>query len=259
MDLTLDPAVLIKCIETVTEERLPKVVRNGLTVAISDDLGVARKLWDPTFHALLRPVLTASSTGVPSFRPTLVQGRFQKSKKKRRVRGTSAMLTWFRGEERNTGDPAERWAKDRRYRIPVPADSTALVPIGGDLTEDDVRLTTTREDGVQVKWYSVGGLQVGHIIYRVDSGIVYSPGAHADIRVTIYQKVGHNMWARVQASANCDVVDLPVMLADLAGKGNRFTRVERIEGQELHLLRPPPDRKGKEGTATTEDVSEDEE
>lgn len=241
MDLTLRPSDLVEAVERETGSDFPLDYRQALAAAISDDLGVARTLWEPTFHAVLGPVLEASRLGSDPFYPTLVGGKFQKTKARRKVRPTIKVIRWLQSEERDVGcDP---WTnKDTRYRLPIPDDSPALIPLDGDIGDDDVRFTTTRPDGVQVKWFSLSALRTGHILYRVDAGPVYETGEVTPARVTLYQKVGPNMWVRVQLDGAADLVDLPTALATMAGEGNRFTAVRQVSGDKIPLLRPAPQR-----------------
>lgn len=249
MDLALTPLVLVELVDHVTEGHMTPTHRRELAIAVGEDLGVARTLWKPTFDVVLRSVLEADDCDTDPFRPTLLSGRFQRHKRYRKVRAKTRVIGWFRDQEMNTGDPAERREKGKRWRLPVPADSTALVPLAGHIYPEDVRLVTTRPDGVEVKWYTVRNVSIGEVIYRIDSGPVYE-GEHAEIRVTLYQRVGRDAWVRVQFDGGYDAVNLPTILAELAGEGNRFVSVTRVPGSEVPLLRPPPDAPAKAGAQT---------
>lgn len=243
MKAVLDPTTLVETLEYLTERSLNPGHRHALAVAIGDDMGVARTLWQPNFDVVLRPVLHGRDNCSEAFVPTLLSGRFQTTKKNRKVRGRNCVISWLRDQELNSGTPAERFDADKRWRIPVPADSSAIEPLGGCIYPDDVRLVTTRPDGVEVKWYTLSNVQVGELVYRIDSGRIYEVGEPAAIRVTLYQRISTKGWVRVQFDGSYDSIDLPCILGDLAGDGQRFHQVERVTGKDIYLLRPAPEQK----------------
>jgi hypothetical protein len=226
VNLLLDPLAAVRWIMELLGIRLPKQVVEQLSIAVSEGIGVARKDYsDRRVFAVLASLLEAEEPG-GDFCPTFVAGEVQSVQRNRKVRERSRVIRALQQEERVHGHQIR--PKRLKGRIPVPANSTAIVPLGGDIGDEDIVGTTERE-GVRTDWYTLNNVPTGGIIYRVN----------ADYTVILYQKLADNAWVRVAFDGSSDVVNLPRLLAAKAGRGNRFTRVKRIDGP-MPLIRPLP-------------------
>jgi hypothetical protein len=222
---TLDPIVLAGRISNLLElggqPRLPRAFRESLAMLIGQGIGVIR--FGDLAVVQLRPVLNAHPNGVSGFEPTLLLGRAPK--RRRKVHTLAEMRDGLRHLVRFQGT------------IPGAAEDCVAVPDGVyvEVVDDSgqrifdslLALATTFEDW-PVHWLRVADIPVGATLLCAVHDV--TKPERTGPTVLMYQHFSPGDWVRVEFDGSADVVDLPAVLAILAGKGEPFTEVTRLDG-----------------------------